>query len=299
MNAKSCHRLAALCLVIGVSSGASGQSAQDFYKNKQIRLISGHPVGGDYDVGARFLAKHLQKHIPGQPAVIVQNMPQAASIVAANFVHNLAPRDGTVIGSFSRNFASQAMMGQPNIEADPRRFIWLGAYSLPSRVCVDWHTAPVKTPDDLFTHELIIAGGGAGSSLSIIPSVLNHVLGTKFRVIEGYKGINDASLAIERGEVQGPSACPTHTPTTTEQLILARASCASLFHAEENAGCRKFRTCRHDLTRLCQDSQRTAAAAAVRVFERRVCDRPYAAPAGRSLLRDRVAAMRLCRKVVP
>src|SRR5207253_8749044 len=108
-------------------------------------------------------------------------MPQAASIVAANFLHNQAPRDGTVFGSFSRNFASQALMGQPNIEADPRRFVWLGAYSLPGRVCVNWHTAPIKTAADLFTHDLIIAGGGAGSSLSIGPTVLNHVLGTKFR----------------------------------------------------------------------------------------------------------------------
>ena len=122
--AKSCHWLSSFCLVASVSSGACGQSVQDFYKGKQVRLISGHPVGGDYDVGARFLAKHLQRHIPGQPAVIVQNMPQAASIVAANFIANVAPRDGTVIGSFSRNFASQAMMGQANIEADPRRFIF-------------------------------------------------------------------------------------------------------------------------------------------------------------------------------
>ena len=231
MNAKSPHWLIALCLVVGASSGASGQSVQDFYKGKQIRLISGHPVGGDYDVGARLLAKHLQKYIPGQPVVIVQNMPQAASIVAANFMHNLAPRDGTVIGSFSRNFASQALMGQANIEADPRRFIWLGAFSLPSRVCVNWHTAPVKTPADLFTQELIIAGGGAGSSLSIVPTVLNHVLGTKFRVIEGYKGITDAALAIERGEVQG--VCMSYAQFNNYQHLIRDGKLHILFHAEE------------------------------------------------------------------
>src|SRR3954451_8714732 len=231
--AKSCHWLAGLCLVGGVSSGACGQSVQDFYKGKQVRLISGHPVGGDYDVGARFLAKHLQRHIPGQPAVIVQNMPQAASIVAANFIANVAPRDGTVIGSFSRNFASQALMGQPNIEADPRRFVWLGGHSLPSRVCVDWHTAPVKTSADLFTQELIIAGGGAGSSLSIVPSVLNHVLGTKFRVVEGYKGINDAALAIERGEVQG--VCMSYAQFNNYQHFIREGKLRILFHAEESA----------------------------------------------------------------
>jgi tripartite-type tricarboxylate transporter receptor subunit TctC len=214
-----------------ISTGASRSAWQDFYRGKQIRLISGHPVGGDYDLGARLLAKYLPKHIPGQPVVFVQNMPQAASIVAANFMHTLAPRDGTVIGSFSRNFASQALMGQPNIEADPRRFIWLGAFSLPSRVCVDWHTAPVKSPEDLFTHELIIAGGGAGSSLSIIPSVLNHVLGTKFKVIEGYKGINDAALAIERGEVQG--VCMSYGQFNNYQHLIREGKLRILFHAEE------------------------------------------------------------------
>src|SRR5262245_63771000 len=154
--------------------GAPGLSfAQpDFYRGKQIRLISGHPVGGDYDLGARFLAKHLSRHIPGEPIVVVQNLPAAASVVAANFIYHQAPRDGTVIGSFSRNLASQARMGQANIEVDPRRFNWLGGYSLPSRVCVNWHASPVKTIDDLFRREMLAAGRGAQSSLSILTVVL-------------------------------------------------------------------------------------------------------------------------------
>jgi tripartite-type tricarboxylate transporter receptor subunit TctC len=219
---------AALCLA---PAGAFAQGAADFYRGKQIRLISGHPVGGDYDVGARFLAKHLSRHIPGQPAVVVQNMPAAASVAAANFVYNQAPRDGTVIGSFSRNFASQALMGQPNIEADPRRFYWLGGYSLPSRVCVNWHTAPVQSVEDLFTRELIIAGGGATSSLSIVPTVINHVLGTKFRVIEGYKGIRDAAIAIERGEVQG--VCMSYAQFNDYQYLIREGKLRILLHAEE------------------------------------------------------------------
>jgi tripartite-type tricarboxylate transporter receptor subunit TctC len=215
----------------GKSTGAHAQTAQDFYKGKQIRLISGHPVGGDYDVGARFLAKYLSKHIPGEPAVVVQNMPQAASIVAANFLYNQAPRDGTVIGSFSRNFPSQALLGQSNIKADPRKFNWLGGYSQPSRICVAWHTAPVKTMDDLFTKELITAGGGAGSSLSIVSTVLNHVLGAKFRVVEGYKGINDAMLAIERGEVQG--VCMSLAQFNNYGNLIREGKLRILFHAEE------------------------------------------------------------------
>ncbi len=230
MKSAAFHLLTAVLLALGVSTAVDAQTT-DFYKSRQIRLISGHPVGGDYDVGARFLAKHLPKHIPGQPTVVVQNMPQAASIVAANFIYGQAPRDGTVIGSFSRNFASQALLGQANIEADPRRFVWLGAYSLPSRICVDWHTSPVKTPADLFTQELIIAGGGAGSSLSIVPTVLNHVLGTKFRVVEGYKGINDAALAIERGEVQG--VCMSYAQFNNYRYLIEQGKLRIILHLEE------------------------------------------------------------------
>jgi tripartite-type tricarboxylate transporter receptor subunit TctC len=222
---------AALALACSISASAHGQAAQDFYRNKQIRMIIGHPVGGDYDVGGRVLAKHLSKHIPGQPVVIVQNMPAAGSIVAANFLHNQAPRDGTVFGSFSRNFPSQALMGQNNIEADPRRFNYLGATSLPSRVCVRWHTARVKSLADLFTHELITAGASAGTSLSIIPTVLNHVLGTKFRVIEGYKGISDSILAIERGEVEG--VCASFGQFRNQERLMREGKLRVLLRAEE------------------------------------------------------------------
>ena len=128
----------ALIAVGSISSDACGQAAQDFYRNKQVRLIVGHPVGNDHDVGGRLLAKYLGKHIPGRPNVIVQNMTAAASVAAANYVYKQAPRDGTVMGTFSRNFPSQAMMGQANVEADPRRFQWLGATSFPARVCTAW-----------------------------------------------------------------------------------------------------------------------------------------------------------------
>jgi tripartite-type tricarboxylate transporter receptor subunit TctC len=219
----------AAALAISVSGMALAQP--DFYRGKQIRLISGHPAGGDYDLGARFLAKHLSRHIPGEPVIVVQNMPAAASVVAANFIYNQAPRDGTVIGSFSRNLASQARMGQPNIEVDPRRLNWLGGYSLPSRVCVNWHTSPVNTIEDLFTREMITAGGGATSSLSIIPTVLNHVLGTKFRIVEGYKGIRDAALAIERGEVEG--VCMSYAQFNDYQHLVREGKLRILLHAEE------------------------------------------------------------------
>ncbi|MFL5071045.1 MAG: hypothetical protein ACJ8D9_15790, partial [Xanthobacteraceae bacterium] len=163
--------ITALALAFGVFV-AQAQGTPDFYKGKQISLIVGYEAGNDYDIGARMLAKYLPRHIPGQPAIIVQNMPQAQSIVAANHLYLRAPRDGTAIASLSRNFPNQAVMGQANVEADPRRFTWLGATSFPGRICVASSAAAVKTPADLFTQELVIGSVGTGSSTSIVPTVL-------------------------------------------------------------------------------------------------------------------------------
>jgi tripartite-type tricarboxylate transporter receptor subunit TctC len=224
--------LGSLLVLLAAASAARGQGTADFYRGKQLRMIIGHPVAGDYDVGGRLLAKYLTRHIPSQPAIIVQNMPQAGSIIAANYFHNQAPRDGTVFGSVSRNFPVQALMGQSNIEADPRNFIFLGATSFPSRVCVTWHTAKVKTPADLFTQELIVGGASAGTSLSIIPTVLNHVLGTKFRVIEGYRGgISEVIVAMERGEVEG--VCSAFGQFRNQERQIREGKLRVLLRAEE------------------------------------------------------------------
>jgi tripartite-type tricarboxylate transporter receptor subunit TctC len=224
------RRCSLLCLA-ALSISSQPATADDFYRGKQIRLIIGYSVGNDYDLAGRFLARYLAKHIPGEPTIIVQNMPQAAGIAAANYLYAQAPRDGTAIGSFSRNLPSQALMGQMNVEADPRRFIWLGATSLPARVCVRWFTAPVKTPADLFTHELIVAGSGAGSSTSILPTVINHVLGTRFRIIQGYKGTGDAILAMERGETQG--LCSTYAQYRQSADLIRDGKLLFLLRAEE------------------------------------------------------------------
>ena len=236
MKSSAYQSIAAILLAVAVFFGAYGeassQASQDFYKNKQIRMIVGHPVGNDYDLAGRFLARYLAKHIPGEPVIIVQNMPAAASIAAANFLFAQAPRDGTVFGSFSRNVPSQALMGQANLEADPRRFNWLGATSLPARVCVRWVTSPVKAPADLFSQDFIVGGAGAGSSLSILPTVFNHVLGTKFRLVLGYKGTTDVVLAMERGEVQG--ACASYGQFRIYEQQIRDGKMLFLLRAEES-----------------------------------------------------------------
>jgi hypothetical protein len=116
---------------------AQAETEAEFFKGKQIRMIVGFPAGNEYDLGARLLARHYSRHLPGAPGIIVQNMPQAASIVAANYIFTQAPRDGTAIGAVTRNIVNQALFGHPNLTADPQKLIWLGSTSFPGRICVD------------------------------------------------------------------------------------------------------------------------------------------------------------------
>jgi tripartite-type tricarboxylate transporter receptor subunit TctC len=229
MSKALARSLAALAFACTLASSAGAQMG--FYGGKQIRLIVGYAVGNDYDLAARLLARFLAKHIPGEPNIVVQNMPAASSVAAANLLYAQAPRDGTVIGSLSRNIPSQALMGQPNVELDPRRLIWLGATSFPVRVCVRTANAPVRTPADLFTQELIVAGAGAGSALTILPTVFNHVLGTRIRIVLGYKGATDAVLAMERGEVQG--TCASYGQFRVYEQLFRDGKLAFLLRAEE------------------------------------------------------------------
>ena len=227
------HCCVAVTALVLTCITAHGQTPPDFYKGKQIQLIVGYEAGNDYDLGARMLARYLPRHIPGQPTIIVQNMPQAAGVVAANSLYVRAPRDGTVMASISRNFASQAAMGLPNIEADPRRFLWLGATSFPGRVCVASGSAAVKTAADLFTRELMIGSVGTGSSTTIVPTVLNRVLGTNFRLIEGYLGAQDLILAMERGEVEG--MCSSLGQFRTHERLIRDGKLRIILRAEEAA----------------------------------------------------------------
>jgi tripartite-type tricarboxylate transporter receptor subunit TctC len=226
---------AAVTALIALSAvDARGDAVADFYQGKQVRLIIGNPPGGDYDLGGRLLARYMGRYIPGAPAIVVQNMPGASTIVAANHLYNVAPKDGTVFGSFSRNLAGQGALGRENLKADPRKYSWIGASSLPARICAARTSSPVRSIADMFTQELIVGGSGAGSSLSIVPTTLNRVLGTKFRVVEGYKGAADAILALERDEVQG--ICHTFSLfRNTHAELISDGHIRVLFHAEEAA----------------------------------------------------------------
>jgi tripartite-type tricarboxylate transporter receptor subunit TctC len=220
------------CSMAGVTNAAA-DAIEEFYRGKQVRMIVGHPAGGDYDLGGRLLAKYLTKRLPGHPSIVVQNMPTAGSIAAANYLYKIAPPDGTVFGSFSRNIPTQAILHLRSLEADPRRFQWLGATSLPGRVCVVRADAPVTKASDIFSHELLMAGAGPDSSLSTLPTVINSVLGSKFKLIEGYVGTVDGILAVERGEVDG--ICNTYGAIKASGDHIASGRVRILFRAEETA----------------------------------------------------------------
>ena len=228
-----CPALVLILAVLGASCyPANAENAEEFYRGKQIRLIIGNAAGAEYDLGGRLLARYLGRHIPGHPTIVVQNMPGAAGILASNYLYNAAPRDGTVFGSVSRNIPIQAAIGRDNLSADPRRFGWIGGSGLPSRVCYVRASSPIRTARDLFEQELIVGGAGAGSSLSFVPVALQRVLHMKFRLVEGYRGIADAVVALLRGEIEG--ICHGYNNLKTTQAALLRdGHIRLLLHAEE------------------------------------------------------------------
>lgn len=201
-------------LVAGLLAASCAQ-AQDagvaaFYKGKQTTIIVGSSPGGGYDTYARLLSRHMGKHIPGNPTFIVQNMPGAGSNVAANYVYNVAPRDGSVIGAFQSGVVLEPLLGKTPIKHDPSKSIYLGSANDDIYICIARADSPVAKFSDAFTKELLMAASQS-SSTSDYPAVINAVLGTKFKIITGYPGSREISLAIERGEAQG--ACGLAWPS--------------------------------------------------------------------------------------
>lgn len=175
-------------------------AAADFYAGKQITFIVGAGVGGGYDLQARTVARHLAKHIPGNPTIVVQNMP--SRIGATNHMFNAAPSDGTTFALVQRNMLLAKLTYPESIRFDITKFNWLGSLNSETAVTVAWHTAPHKTAKDLFDKELIV-GGITSVDPETTPKLYNALIGTKFKVVTGYNSTSQIALAIERGEVQG------------------------------------------------------------------------------------------------
>jgi tripartite-type tricarboxylate transporter receptor subunit TctC len=182
---------------------AQAQTVADFYKGKTITMVVGADAGGGYDLTARTVAHHLGRHIPGEPSVIVQDKPGASSVIAANYVYEVAPRDGTVIGAVQRPIPFQILFDNAGVHFDVRKMQWLGSTANELGVVVVWHTAPQQSADDLFRMETVVGGDGPSVDTELFPRAMNRVLGTRFRIVGGYPGQAQIVLAIQRGEVQG------------------------------------------------------------------------------------------------
>jgi tripartite-type tricarboxylate transporter receptor subunit TctC len=201
--------LAVTCAAMLVAGQAAAQSVADFYKGKQIRFIVRTTVGGDYDQYSRLLARFMGKYIPGNPSMIVVNMPGGGGIAAANYMAQVAPRDGTVIGIVSQGLAvDQALGASPQLKADLREFNWIANVVYSNQLLVVWHTSPTKTIEDAKKRVTTIGTTGAGSASVQFPAFYNNVLGTRFRIVFGYPGGQHIDLAMERGEVEGRGTNP-------------------------------------------------------------------------------------------
>jgi hypothetical protein len=185
------------------TAAAGAQSVADFYQGRTVTILVGSDVGGGYDLTARTLAHYLARHVPGHPNIIVQNKPGASSIVAANYVYEIAPKDGTVIAAVQRPIPFQTLFGDAGVRFDVRKMQWLGSSTNELGVVVAWHTAPQQTFDDLFKSEMVVGGTGPATDPELFPRAMNHVLGTRFRIVSGYPGQAQIALAMEREEIQG------------------------------------------------------------------------------------------------
>ncbi len=183
--------------------GAGAQSAEEFFRGKNITMIVSAGAGGGYDSYARFLARHLDRNIPGRPGIIVQNMEGAGGIRAANWLYNVAPRDGlTLAGQLHNGLIIEPLLGNPRAEFDASKFGWIGSIATQYNACMVWHTSPVQTIQDAMEREVRVSTTSATGNTAKTPLLLNKLLGTKFNVISGYS-TTGMRLAVEQGEVEG------------------------------------------------------------------------------------------------
>jgi tripartite-type tricarboxylate transporter receptor subunit TctC len=196
--------VAVLAMTTGLAGTmASADSVADFYAGKTVELYIGYSVGGGYDVYARTIARHMSKHIPGNPTIVPQNMPGAGSLRMTNWLFEAAPRDGTVFGTMARAAPFDPLFGNPDASFNALEFNYIGSANNEVSVCAAMDRSGIETFEDLKTKELIVGGTGDTADTVQFPKVVNAVFDTQIRIINGYPGGNDVVLAMERGEVDG------------------------------------------------------------------------------------------------
>ena len=189
--------------LLGLGAETSAQTPEQFYRGKTIDFVIGYPPGGSNDVWARLIARHLGNHIPGKPSVVPKNTPGAGSFLAINQVFNSAPRDGTVIAIGAPTAVLDERLGSQGVRFKTAELSWIGRVDSLTNVLFTWKTSKMKVFEDALRYEVTMAATGVGSTVTVYPTVMNNVFGTKFKLIMGYRGSNEAMLAVERGEVEG------------------------------------------------------------------------------------------------
>ncbi|MGE3245615.1 MAG: Bug family tripartite tricarboxylate transporter substrate binding protein [Beijerinckiaceae bacterium] len=207
--------LGAAFLALPVLAGAA--YAEDFYKGKTISLITSTGVGGSFDAAARSLARHMPKYIPGNPVIVVKNMPGGGHTRAANYMYNQAAKDGTEIATIGYTIPMHQVVDGRGVRFDASKFNYIGTVGISNLAMMVWHTAGVKSVDDLKKKEVTTGATGTGSATYLYANALNRVLGTKYKIVTGYKKSIDIDVAMERGEVsgrggQGYSSVPREHP---------------------------------------------------------------------------------------
>lgn len=189
-------------MVAASSAPVLAQTAESFFEGKTMRIVVALGTGGDYDNYARLAGRWLGKHIAGSPTIVVQNMPGAGGLTAANYVHNVAPKDGTVIGALHANTTLAQVTAAPNVDYDARQFAWIGRTSSGElNVHHTWHATGIKSFNDLQTRQVVVGGGGPTSDSIVLPTAINQMMGGKLKILGGYSGTSETTIALERGEI--------------------------------------------------------------------------------------------------
>lgn len=202
-----------------LASGAQAQPAADFYKGKTINVTIGFAPGGTYDLFGRMVARHIGKHIPGNPTVVAQNMPGAGSLRAANWLYSVANKDGTAMGIVSQSMALEQALKNKAVRYDAGKFNWIGRVTSNNEVHVIWHASKGTTIEGVRNNVIPVASTGPGSPSESYPKLMNALLGTKFKIVRGYPGSTNGLLAMEKGEVDGALTSWNTMKSTRKQLM--------------------------------------------------------------------------------
>ncbi len=276
-------KLASLALMLALGDMAHAQTLDEFYKGKTISLLIGFGVGGEDDLWARTIARHLGNHIPGNPTVVPQNAPGSGGLLVANQLYNTVPKDGTVIGLMNRGIPFEPLLGGQGDQFDALKFNYIGSPGRDTTVCAARKDADVKTMQNLYTNELTVGGTGSGADTAVYPQFLAALLGMKFKIILGYKGSHDVQLAMERNEVQG--ICLAYD--SLERGTLARAHQINVLLQASLEPDPRLTGIPYGLEFAPKSEERAALQL---FFTRASIGRPFVAPPGVSA--DRIATLR-------